>query len=74
MHIGELLQAYQYAVESDNKVTFILVLDGKNKTSPNVDAERERLSFYYNFLKKLTNKDLMQVYVVDMKNIKGIFE
>jgi len=72
VHIGELLQAYQYAVESGNKCTFILVLDGKNETSPTVDAERERLSFYYEFLKKLTNKDLMQVYVFDMKDIKKI--
>ena len=71
VHIGELLQAFQYAFSSGKKVHWLLFLDGKGQNSPTVTYEKCRLNFYLDFLRCNSPKNDKASFTFDVFDLEG---
>jgi hypothetical protein len=71
VHLGELIQAYEYSIRNNHKVVLIIILDNQTKTAPKKDAELKRLNYYLNFLKiqKIKHNNSFEVRVKDILEV-----
>lgn len=71
VHIGEMLQAFEFGIKNEIGIVFVLVLDGVTDTSPTVGREQQRLDYYAEFLRaKTCSKLSFDILVTDMANLK----